>query len=226
MEVRLRQRFVQVAAAACVAVLGYAGQAAAQPQGDRPIVVQVNAGASFGGSSGGTYGIEGDYVLTPKITIFAEVGQITNVAPAFIKDRADFIAGVIGAAADPKDKATYFDAGIKYQLPRLMTQYEPYVGLGLGVAHVSKETTFSVNGADLSEDQLLSDYGVQLGADLAGSTTKTTLALLLGVTRSIGERYGVDLSYRYNRIYPKSDVIEEDEGINANRLQVGFFVRF
>jgi hypothetical protein len=222
----LTYRFVQVAAAACVAALGFAGQAAAQPQGDRPIIVQFNAGAAFGGSSGGTYGVEGDYILTPKITLFAEVGQITNVAPGFIADRADFIAEVIGASVDVKDKATYFDLGAKYQMPRLMTHYEPYVGLGFGIAHVSKDTTFSINGSDLSEDDLLNAYGVQLGADLAGSTTKPTMAILLGVTRAIGERYGVDVSYRYNRIFAKTDVIEGDKGVNANRLQAGFFVRF
>ena len=225
-EVRLTQRFVQVAAAACVAVLGLAAQAAAQPQGDRPILVQFNGGASFGSSTGGTYGVEGDYTLTPKLTIFAEVGQITNVAPGFIVDRAEFIASVIGASVDVKDKATYFDAGVKYQLPRLMTHYEPYVGLGIGAVRVSKDTVFAVNGADLSEDQLLNDYGVQLGTDLADSSTKATLALLVGVTRAIGERYGADVSYRYNRIFPKTDFIEGDKGINANRLQFGFFVRF
>ena len=226
MEVRLTQRFVQVAAAVCVAALGFAGSAAAQPQGDRPLIVQFNGGAAFGGSTGATYGVEGDYTLTPEFTIFAELGQITNVAPGFIKDRADFIASVIGAGVDVKDKATYFDVGAKYQLPRLMTHYEPYVGLGVGVAHVSKDTTFSVNGADLSEDQLLNDYGVQLGADLADGSTKATLAVLLGVTRAIGERYGADVSYRYNRIFPKSDLIEDDKGINASRLQFGFFIRF
>jgi opacity protein-like surface antigen len=225
-EVRLKQRFVQVAAAIGVVVLGCAGQATAQPLGDRPVTVQFNGGVSFGGSTGGTYGVEGDYVLTPKLTVFAELGQITNVAPGFIVDRAELVASAIGAGVDVKDRATYFDAGVKYALPTLMEHYEPYVGLGIGVAHVSKDTTFSVNGADLSEDQLLNDYGVQLGADLADSSNKATFAILLGVTRAIGERYGMDVSYRYNRIFAKSDLIEGDKGISANRIQAGFFVRF
>ena len=52
------------------------------------------------------------------------------------------------------------------------------------------------------------------------------MAVLVGVTRSIGERIGVDLSYRYSRIFPKTDIIDGDAGINASRIQVGFFVRF
>jgi opacity protein-like surface antigen len=224
----LTQRFVQVAAAACVAVLGFAGQAAAQPQSDRPVSVQFNGGVSFGSSTGGTYGVEGDYRLDDKLTLFAEVGQITNVAPGFIVDRAELIASVIGASVDVNDKATYFDVGAKYKVPQLqlLTNYDLYVGAAVGIARVSKDTTFSVNGSDLSEDQLLNDYGVQLGADLADGTTRATLALLVGVTRAINERYGVDLSYRYNRIFAKSDLIEGDKGINANRIQAGFIVRF
>jgi opacity protein-like surface antigen len=224
----LTQRFVQVAAAACVAVLGLAGQAAAQPQSDRPIVVQFNGGVSFGSATGGTYGVEGDYTLTDTLTLFAEVGQITNVTPGFIVDRAELIGGVIGASVDVNDKATYFDIGAKYKMPQLqlLPNYDVYVGAAVGAAHVSKDTVFSVDGSELSEDQLLNDYGVLLGADLADASTKATLALLVGVTRAIGERYGVDLSYRYNHIFAKSDVIEGDKGINANRIQAGFFIRF
>jgi opacity protein-like surface antigen len=217
---------VRVAAAACVAVLGIAGAAAAQPLGDRPITVQFNGGVSFGNSVGATYGVEGDYTLNPKLSIFAEVGQITHAEPGFIVDRAEFIASVIGAAADVSDTATYFDAGVKYQLPRLLTDYEPYVGLGVGLAHISKDTTFSIGGNDLSEETLLNDYGLQVGADLADGSTEATIAVLIGVTRAIGERYGADVSYRYNRIFADKDRIEDDKGINTNRLQFGFFVRF
>jgi opacity protein-like surface antigen len=220
------KRFVQVAGALCVAALGCAGQAAAQPQGDRPVSIEVNGGVSMGNKSSGAFGLEGNYAITPTITVFAEVGQIGNVAPKFVSDRANVVAGFLGGTADEKDKATYVDLGVKYMLPMLATHYQPYVGLGIGVAKVAKETTFSISGTSVSEAQLLSQYGVQLGSDLAGSTNKTNVAVLLGITRAIGERLGADVSYRFNRISPKTDVIDGDEAINAQRFQIGVFIRF
>ena len=220
------KRLVQVAGAVCMAALGFAGQAAAQPMGDRPIAVEFAAGVSVGNKSSGTYGFEGDYAVSDKLTIFIEAGQIGNVVPKFVESQANVIAAALGGSAEVKDKATYIDLGVKYMLKPFMTHYQPYVGFGLGAAKVSKTSTFTIGGASVNEAQLLSQYGVQLGSDLAGSANKATMAILLGVTRSIGERLGVDLSYRYNRVFPKTDVIDSDQGINASRVQVGVFVRF
>ena len=220
------KRLVQVAGAVCMAALGFAGEAAAQPKGDRPISVEFAGGVSVGNKSSGTYGFEGDYAVTNKWTAFIEAGQIGNVVPKFVETQANVIAAALGGSAEVKDKATYVDLGVKYMLKPFMTNYQPYVGFGVGVAKITKTSTFTIGGASVNEAQLLSQYGVQLGSDLAGSANKTTMAILLGVTRSIGERLGVDLSYRYNRIFPKTDVIDQDQGINASRVQVGVFVRF
>ena len=45
------------------------------------------------------------------------------------------------------------------------------------------------------------------------------------VSPSPGERFGVDVSCRYNRIMPKTDLIDSD-GINAQRSFFGALVRF
>ena len=219
-------RFVQVAGAVCIAALGCVEQATAQPKGDRPVTIGFGGGASIGPSSG-TYGIEIGYAVSDKITIFLEGGRIGNVVPGFVTDRASVISKALGGSAEVKDKATFGDIGVKYMLKKpWAAMYQPYVGVGVGVAKVEKESTFTIGGTSLNETQLLSQYGALLGSDLAGSTTKTTMAVLVGVTRSFGERIGVDVSYRYNRIFPKTDVITGDQGINAQRLQVGVFVRF
>lgn len=220
------KRLVQVASAMCVAALGVAGQAAAQPLGDRPVAIQINGGVSVGNKTSGAVGVEGDYQLNSKLTIFGEVGRISNVAPKFVSDRADLVASLIGASVDEKDKTTYFDAGIKYKLASLVGGFDAYVGAGVGIAKVAKTTTFTVGGSTISEDRLLSQYGVQLGADLADSATKTNMTVLAGAVKSIGERLGVDVSYRYSRLFPKTDLIEGDMGINVQRIQVGFLIRF
>ncbi|MFN7982553.1 MAG: outer membrane beta-barrel protein [Vicinamibacterales bacterium] len=220
------KRFVQVAGVMCLAAFGLAAQAAAQPKGDRPISIEFGGGPSFGGSSSGTYGVDLGYAVTSKITVFLEAGQIGNVAPGFIVDQANTIAKALGGSADIKDKATFGEFGVKYMLMPNTASYQPYVGFGVGAAKVEKKPTFTIGGASLNEEQLLAQYGVQLGSDLAGSTTKTTFAVLAGVTKSFGERFGVDVSYRYNRIMPKTDLIDSDEGINAQRLFFGALVRF
>jgi opacity protein-like surface antigen len=220
-------RRIHVFAAACAAVLAMAGQATAQPSAaDRPIGVEVSGGGSFGHKSSGTVSVEGDYSLNQSLALFAELGYVGNVAPKFITDRANEIASALGGSADVKDKATLFDVGAKYVFKPVFGGYSPYAGLSAGFAHVSKDTMFSVGGTTLDESQLLDQYGVQLGNDLAGSLNKGTFGVLFGVTRDFHERYSLDLSYRYTRIFPRTSEIEGDQGINVNRLQVGVIFRF
>jgi opacity protein-like surface antigen len=183
-------------------------------------------GGSFGSHSSGTIGVEGDYSFTPSIAVFAELGYVFNVTPQFITDRANSIASDLGGTASTKDKATLFDVGAKYVFKPIFGGYNPYAGISGGLAHVSKETTMTIDGATLNESQLLDQYGVQLGNDLAGSLTKGTFGVLFGVARDFHERYALDVSYRYTRIFPKTSEIEGDEGINVNRIQVGVVVRF
>jgi opacity protein-like surface antigen len=188
--------------------------------------VEVNGGVSFGNESSGVIGVEGDWAATRKLTIFAELGHAGNVTPGFTNDSAEFVAGAIGTSVDVKSPTTYFDVGVKYLLPTFAARYQPYAGIAFGVAHVTRDSTFSVNGSDLSEDQLLNDYGVQLGADLADSTNRAATTILLGVQRSLGERYGVDVAYRYSHLSAKTDLIEDDKGTNMSSLQFGFLIRF
>ncbi len=86
--------------------------------------------------------------------------------------------------------------------------------------------TFDVNGQKLSELQLLSDYGVQLGADLAGSTVKPMITIAVGVSRGFAGRAFMDLSYRYGLIFSSADTIEDDKGLSTQRVQLGVGVRF
>jgi len=220
------KRFVQVAAAACVAVLGFAGHAAAQPQGDRPFSVQLDGGVALGSQTSGAFGLEADYALNEKLAVFAEVSMISNVTPKFITDRANVVATALGGTADTKDKATFGTIGAKYTLLAVDAPYRPYVGVGFTYGKIAKTTSVTVGGAAADEAQLLSTYGVQLGSDLAGSLSKAGIGVVVGVTRSIGERLGVDLSYRFNRFMPKTSEIEDDQAINAQRVAIGVLFRF
>ena len=220
-------RRVQVLAAVCAGLLAGVGQASAQPSAaDRPIAVEISGGAALGHKSSGTVSVEADYSLNPSLALFAEYGFVGNVAPAFESDRANIVAALIGGSASVKDKAAMFDFGAKYVLKPVFAHYSPYVGVAAGVARVTKDTKITVNGTALDEAALLSQYGVQLGNDLAGETSKGTFGVLFGVSRDVGDRYAVDLSYRYTRIFPKTAEIDGDQALNVSRIQVGFLVRF
>lgn len=221
------KRFGQTAVVLTLALTALTGSAWAQSSsGPDRMAAQFTVGGTFGNVSSSSFGGEFDYKLGTEWQAFLEVGQMRNVASGLTEDRAGLIAGLIGASADAVARATYVDAGIKYLFPPFGGGYIPYVGLGFGVAPVETDVTFSVGGAALSEEDLLNRYGVQLGNDLAGSTTKPLVMLGFGVSRAIAQRYLLDVSYRYGRIFGKSGDIEDDEAINSNRVQVGFGVRF
>jgi opacity protein-like surface antigen len=221
------KRFVQSALALTLATMSVTSPAWAQSASEPDTVaVQFTLGATFGNASNASLGGELDFKLGTEWQAFLEAGQMRNVAPGLIEDRAALIAGIIGGSVDAAARATYVDAGIKYLFVPFGGGYTPYVGLGFGVARVKADVAFSVNGAELGEDVLLSRYGVQLGNDLAGTTTKPLVMLGFGISRHFAHRYLLDLSYRFGRIFSKSDDIEDDESINSNRVQVGIGVRF
>jgi opacity protein-like surface antigen len=95
----------------------------------------------------------------------------------------------------------------------------PYALAGFGIAEVTQDVTFLVNGSDVT-GSLNTQYGVQLGTDLSGSFTKPMFTMGAGATWSGWQRLVIDLQYRFGRI------LAEDEGININRLGVGVGVRF
>jgi opacity protein-like surface antigen len=210
------------AAAACVA-----GTASAQSAADPgTIAVAFTVGATLGNKSSSSFGGEVDYKLGTEWEAFAEFGRMGNVASGTIDDRADLIANAIGGSASVASKATYFDAGVKYLFVPFKQVYQPYATVGFGFARVAQDVVFSVNDNELSETQLLDQYGVQLGNDLAGSTTKPLFLIGAGVSRNFHGKYYLDLSYRYGRIFAKSGTIEDDKGLNTQRVQVGVGIRF
>jgi opacity protein-like surface antigen len=210
------------AAAACVT-----GTAAAQSASDPgAITAAFTLGPTFGNKSSMSFGGEVDYKLATEWEAFAEFGRMLNVASEMTDERAALIATSIGASPSVASRATYFDVGMKYLLVPFGGGYQPYAALGFGFAHVSQDVVFSVNDSELSEEQLAEQYGVQLGSDLAGSTIKPLFLIGAGITRSFYSRYYLDLSYRYGRIFAKTGTIEDDKGMNTNRLQLGIGVRF
>lgn len=217
------KRFGQVVLFFGVMAAGVTGTAWAQA--DRAVGVQGTVGATFGNKTGASFGGEFDYKLNTEWELFVEGGQMRNVASSQMDEDAQVIATGIGGTADVAEHANYYNVGIKYLMVPFGGGYTPYVGIGGGAARVNKDVAFTVNGQELSELQLLTDHGVQLGADLAGITVKPMMTVVVGLSRPFGRAF-MDVSYRYGFIFSKSGSIEDDKGLNTQRVQLGIGVRF
>lgn len=188
---------------------------------------EINAGATLGHKSDASVGGEAGFqvmpITLPGLDVFVEFGHIGNAASADLDARATTIANNVGATASAVSKVNYFDAGARYRFAAT-PKIHPYVALGLGFAQVSNETTLSVNGTAVPPENL----GVLFGSDLNGSEKAGFFMLGGGATVPFASRYFVDVSYRYGRVFQKTDdsgnvVIA---GINTNRVQAGLGIKF
>jgi opacity protein-like surface antigen len=223
-------------AAWCLVVIAVVGAADARAQTvpaaasqDSRFFADVNGGATFGAKSGSSVGLEVGARLfdgreSSGLDVLIEGGRMGTIGNAALDARAKLIADVIGGTSSASYHVTFGDIGVRYRLP-MAGMVKPYVVLGVGIAKVETRSTYTVNGIDVTS-QLLSTYGVQLGADLTDSLNKTMVMLGGGVNVTFAGRFFGDLSYRYGQILPKTDVIELDTAVKTQRLQVGVGVRF
>jgi len=185
--------------------------------------VAAVADAAFGSASSQSYGVEGGYTFSPGLQVFIEAGRVNNVASSAFFTAAQTIAGGLGQTESnvgfsAKQPAGFGDAGVRYLAPVYSTRLQPYAQAGIGLARVTNDARFTINGTDVTGS--LAQYGVQLGTDLSGHFTRPLLALGVGVTYPVWSRVIVDLHYRYGRIFAP------DQGINMNRAGIGLGVSF
>ncbi len=214
-----------------VVLLGVAGSAWAQAQkpstagpSDYKYYVSFGGGGNFGDQSSGTFGGEAGYRLKSKIEIFIEAGRLADVSTGAMKDAASTITtylnslGIGTASSTLKTPANYGAVGVRY-LFDTGSRYVPYVAATVGGANVNKETTFSVNGADVTAALPNPPYGVTLGQDLSGRTNKALITAGAGVRVPFGRLF-VDVNVRYGRIFTAGT------GTNTTRLVGAIGYRF
>lgn len=211
----------------CAAALYAQPAAASAASADTRGYAEFNAGATFGNKSDASVGGEGGYLIRQDLFVFAEVGHIGNAASSDLESRANTIANNAGAAANVIAKVTYFDVGIRYQFVTNSPKIHPYVATGFGLAHVTTETTFAVNGTTVPPENL----GITLGNDLSGSQTAPYWMLGGGANVDFGSRYFADVSYRYGRVFGKSEqsgseTVTTLAAFNTSRLQIGVGIKF
>ncbi len=216
-------RFATLALLCVLGLFTGAGVAGAQTKAADPdgrFSAQFNVAATLGHKSSSAFGGELDYRFNDDWDLFFETGRMANVASSALDDRAQLIANAIGASTSLVQRAVYFDVGGRYRL-MARGRWDPYVMLGFGAANVKTRTNFSINGVDVTNGDL-----VVLGTDLAGTLTKPFLMIGGGATMPFKHRYFVDLTYRYGRIFARTGQIENDTGVNTQRVQVGVGFKF
>jgi len=190
---------------------------------DGKMYLELVGGPTFGHKIGGSYGGEFGYSLTDVWLAFVETGWMGAAGTSDVDNRASAVADAIGGTAKTSTHAIYYDGGLSYRFPAT-GRFRPYASLGVGAASVSNKTRFSVNGADVTGQ--LDQFGVQLGNDLGGRYSAFFFTLGLGARVPFGSRWMADASYRYGRIGGNNKDQADIPGINTNRLQFGFGVRF
>lgn len=221
-------RFARVVSCAVIGLIALAAQSQAQtPAGSDSsrYYAEFDGGPTFGHKSSGSFGGEGGVRITGPYWVFVEGGHMANVGTQGLEDRAAIIANAVGATTSTAYKVNYFDAGLRYDIHKNFKTFSylhPYLVFGVGVAAVNADTAFAVNGTTVPADQL----GIQLGADLSGTTNKAFLTFGGGMTYPFAARYFIDGTLRYGHIFARTSEIEGDTGINSLRLQFGVGVRF
>jgi opacity protein-like surface antigen len=208
------------ALALLAAVQPAASQPAAAPGG---FYVEGVAQSAFGTVTSQSFGAEAGVLVAPKVVVFAEFGHVRDASPSEVGINAQLIAGYLASTQSASvnysvhQPVNFGLAGIKYLIPYTAT-IEPYVLGGFGIARYTRDVHFTVGGTDVTSN--LAPYGVTLGADLAGSTTKPMLTAGGGVVWTVKAPFFVDFQFRYGRIFA------EGKGFNVSRAGIGLGIRF
>jgi opacity protein-like surface antigen len=181
----------------------------------------IVAESAFGNVTSQSFGLEGGYAVTPRIVIFAEGGRVMDAAPSSVGAGAQLIANFLNqthtsVAYTVKEPITFFAAGVKLMVPT-STRFTPYVLAGVGAAQVAPDAEFTISGVNVTSS--LSQFGVVLGSDLNGTTTKAMIEAGAGVVWDITDRFYFDAEFRYNRVFT-------DTAIPFGRAGAGIGIRF
>ena len=190
------------------------------PAADKPLYAMFTTGATVGHSTGALFGVEAGWRLNSTWEAFIEGGRMLDTATSEMDSAATVIAQFLGASATftTKQPVTYFDVGVRYKLP-IAKRLHPYLAAGVGAANVSRDVAFLVAGNDVTS-QLLDQYGVLLGSDLAGKETRALVIVGVGAQMHLIREMFADFSYRYGRIFLS------EAGLNTNRAQIGIGIGF
>jgi opacity protein-like surface antigen len=185
--------------------------------------VEGVAHSAFGNAPSQSYGAEVGVSVVKHLQVFVIAGRTSNVAPSTLGTNAQVIASYLQQTQNAtvsftaKEPVTFGAAGLKYVIP-INSRAEPYVLGGAGAAKVSTNVRFLLAGTDVTGN--LPPYGVTLGSDLSGMSTRPMLDVGGGVAWPLWKKIAIDFQYRYGRIF------NGDRSITTQLAGAGLAVRF
>jgi len=202
---------------AAALALGTASVARAQGLAVGPYA-EFQTGFTVGSTVGGLFGGEVGY-SSNKFDVYFEGGKMLNTKSSEMDAAAATIAAALGPGAtyEAKQPTNYFDVGVWYKLPTT-GKIQPYAGIGLGSAGVTRTTTFAVNGTDVTGQ--LPQMGILLGGDLQGDERGFLFTVGGGARIGLTGQLFADVSYRYGHVSISSG------GVNTNRISFGIGAHF
>lgn len=208
-----------------LAAIFVAGAATTQAQtpasaADKKMYAAVATGITTGHAAGAIVGADVGVRLNEAWDVFIEGGRMVNTVSADTEAAAQVVAKFIGTSTTftAKQPVNFGTVGLRYKFP-VSGRIQPYLGAGVGVAKVTRNVNFAINGNDITP-QLLDPYGVALGTDLSGSENKALVTIGAGVQVPIAGPWFAGLSYRFARIFLT------DSSLSTSRAQFGVGVRF
>jgi hypothetical protein len=214
--------FLSLVGTLCVGASGAHAQTSPSAAPEQRLSIEVAAGPTLGHKSAGFVSAEIGWRLTNKVDVFGEWGHMTNVGTSLLDANAATIASAIGASVGSTGiKVNHGDVGIKFNITPPSPKVHPYVIVGAGVARVTTEVAFTVNGTVIDPSDR-----VTLGGDLRGTNTKAILIFGGGITFPFAKSYFADFGYRFGGILSKVSDIENDITIKTQRIMLGAGVRF
>jgi opacity protein-like surface antigen len=174
-------------------------------------------GVTFGTAETSTiFGGGGGVNLGGGVQITGEVGRIEDVLPKELRDELDVVSALISLelgvliSVDATAPATYGLGGVRYTSP--VGRVRPFAEAQAGFAHISLDLDAEIAGLDLSKE--LEDE-----ADLE-SGNEFLLGLGGGVTIMFTDTVGIDVGYRYGRIFTDEPAINTNAVYAAVRFSI------
>jgi hypothetical protein len=170
-----------------------------------------------GGVVGGELGIH----VTDQMDLFGEGIWMQDVATRRRLGLASEVASILQTSQSSSASGTVdapalcVEAGARFTLTQ--GRVRPYVTVGAGLARMTLKPAFTLGGSNVTSS--LPTFGVTLGRDLSGASTRPVYTGGLGVRMSHGRWY-IDGGLRATRIQAV------DEAITAVRATATFGLRF
>lgn len=180
------------------------------------------AQSAFGNVTSQSFGAEAGFTVSPTIDVFIEGGRTVDAAPASMGAAAELVTVQIqktapNAAYTVKQPVDFIDAGVRYQID-IHRKLMPYVLAGAGIGMVKPDAEFTVNGVNVNGT--IDQYGVALGSDLTGTTSKLMVVAGGGARYPLTQAIYADLEFRYNRVFISG------RNIPFSRAGIGIGFRF